>query len=97
MADIINQYKGTINDFIGDAILVFFGAPTQQADDAQRAVACAVAMQLAMSRVNQELNQSGLPKIKMGIGINTGEVVVGNIGSQKRTKWTVIGSPINLA
>jgi len=97
MTDIINQYKGTINDFIGDAILVFFGAPTQQADDAQRAVACAVAMQLAMSRVNQELNQSGLPKIKMGIGINTGEVVVGNIGSQKRTKWTVIGSPINLA
>lgn len=97
MTDIITQYKGTINDFIGDAILVFFGAPTQQQDDAERAVACAVAMQLAMSTVNDQLKQSGLPKIKMGIGINTGEVVVGNIGSQKRAKWTVIGSPINLA
>ncbi|HEY9693653.1 MAG TPA: adenylate/guanylate cyclase domain-containing protein [Oculatellaceae cyanobacterium] len=96
MADIITEYNGTIDEFIGDAILVIFGAPTQRADDAQRAVACAVAMQLAMERVNQEIQHLGMPKLEMGIGINTGEVVVGNIGSQKRAKYGVVGSHVNL-
>lgn len=97
MTEIIMEYQGIIDEFIGDAILVYFGAPTQRNDDSERAVACAVAMQLAMSSVNEQLSQLQLPKIEMGIGINTGEVVVGNIGSSRRTKWTVIGSQINLA
>jgi adenylate cyclase len=97
MTDVINHYGGTINEFIGDAILVLFGAPTSKPDDAERAVACAIAMQLAMPRVNQRLQAVDLPAIQMGIGINTGSVVVGNIGSAKHAKWTVVGSHINLA
>ncbi|MFB2922023.1 MULTISPECIES: CHASE2 domain-containing protein [Aerosakkonema] len=96
MADVIVKYQGTIDEFIGDAILILFGAPTQREDDAERAVACAIAMQLAMDTVNQKNDRLGLPKIEMGIGINTGEVVVGNIGSSKRAKYGVVGSHVNL-
>ncbi|MFB2934087.1 CHASE2 domain-containing protein [Aerosakkonemataceae cyanobacterium BLCC-F154] len=97
MTDVIAKYQGIIDDLIGDAVLVLFGSLTQRVDDAERAIACAVAMQQAMISVNEQLERVGLPKIQMGIGINTGEVVVGNIGSQKHAKYTVIGSPINLA
>ncbi|MBE9127371.1 MULTISPECIES: CHASE2 domain-containing protein [unclassified Coleofasciculus] len=97
MADIITQYQGTIDEFMGDGILVLFGAPTLRDDDAQRAIACAVAMQLAMVSVNQEMKRLDLPFLKMGIGINTGEVVVGNLGSTTRTKYGVVGSQVNLA
>ncbi|WP_071188167.1 adenylate/guanylate cyclase domain-containing protein [Trichormus sp. NMC-1] len=97
MTDIINQHKGTINDFMGDGILVMFGAPISREDDSQRAIACAVAMQLAMQQVNAKNQQMNLPILEMGIGINTGEVVAGNIGSQKRAEYTVIGSHVNLA
>ncbi len=97
MTGVINQYSGTIYDFIGDGILVVFGAPTQREDDAERAVACAVAMQMSMPRVNAKLKESGLPQIQMGIGINTGEVVVGNLGCNRKSKYGVIGSNINLA
>ncbi|MGI0486621.1 CHASE2 domain-containing protein [Pantanalinema rosaneae CENA516] len=96
MADIITQYQGTIDEFMGDGILVLFGAPTQRSDDAERAIACAVAMQLAMTEVNQTVKAWGLAPLEMGIGINTGEVVVGNIGSEKRTKYGVMGSQVNL-
>jgi adenylate cyclase len=96
MADVITQYQGTIDEFMGDGILVLFGAPTIREDDAQRAVACAVAMQLAMVRVNEIIKQRGLPQLEMGIGINTGVVVVGNIGSEKRTKYGVVGGQVNL-
>ena len=96
MADVITEYQGTIDEFQGDGILVFFGAPTAREDDAKRAVACAVAMQLAMVPVNKEMRQLGLPQLEMGIGINTGEVVVGNIGSEKRTKYGAVGSQVNL-
>jgi adenylate cyclase len=97
MADIITQYQGTVNEFIGDGIFVMFGAPVYRKDDSQRAIACAIAMQTAMDSVNAQNQQLGLPKIEMGIGIHTGEVVVGNIGSQKRAKYTVVGSHVNLA
>jgi adenylate cyclase len=97
MADVVDGYKGTINEFIGDGIFIMFGAPVSRGDDAQRAIACAVAMQSAMMAVNQQNQQLGLPTIEMGIGINTGEVVVGNVGSQKRAKYTVVGSHVNLA
>lgn len=96
MADVITEYQGTIDEFMGDGILVLFGAPTVRVDDEVRSVACAVAMQLAMIPVNKQMQEWGLPALEMGIGINTGEVVVGNIGSEKRTKYGVVGSQINL-
>ncbi|MDY6937216.1 MAG: adenylate/guanylate cyclase domain-containing protein [Cyanobacteriota bacterium] len=96
MAEAITAYQGTIDEFMGDGILVLFGAPTQREDDPERAVACALAMQLAMKGVNQQMAELGLPDLEMGIGINTGEVVVGNIGSRKRTKYGVVGSQVNL-
>ena len=96
MVSVIKQYQGTIDEFIGDAIFVLFGAPIWQEDDAQRAVACGIAMQLAMASVNEQNRQDGLPEIEMGIGIHTGQVVVGNIGSAERTKYGVVGSQVNL-
>lgn len=96
MTDAIATYQGTIDEFIGDAILVLFGAPIYREDDAARAVASAIAMQLAMREVNEKLRQMQLPSIAMGIGINTGEVVAGNIGSQSRAKYAVVGNHVNL-
>ncbi len=96
MTEVIFRYKGTIDEFIGDAILAIFGAPIQREDDALRAVACAVEMQRAMASVNEHCRQAGFPEIAMGIGINTGEVVVGNIGGKQRTKYGVVGLNVNL-
>ena len=96
MVSVIKQYQGTIDEFIGDAIFVLFGAPVWQEDDAQRAVACAVAMQLAMAGINEQNRQEDLPEIEMGIGVHTGQVVVGNIGSPERMKYGVVGSHVNL-
>ena len=96
MSKIIGQYKGTINEFIGDAILTFFGAPVKYGDSPARAVACALAMQLGMEEVNRKNNEKGLPPLYMGIGINTGDVIVGNIGSKERAKYGVVGHNINL-
>jgi class 3 adenylate cyclase len=97
MTAVIQKHNGTIDEFLGDAILTIFGAPLQRPDDADRAVACAVDMQLAMARVNAWNAEQGFPRLEMGIGINTGEVVVGNIGSRKRAKYGVVGSNVNLA
>ena len=97
MADVIGEYRGSINEFIGDAILAVFGAPVAGEDHGERAVACALAMQLAMDGVNATLVAQGLPALEMGIGVHTGEVVVGNIGSSKRAKYGVVGSHVNLA
>jgi class 3 adenylate cyclase len=96
MVDVILTYKGTIQEFVGDEIVVLFGAFSPQADDAERAVACSIAMQLAMGEVNEHNRQDGLPEVAMGIGVHTGVVVVGNIGSVRRAKYGVIGSPVNL-
>ena len=96
MVKIIKQYGGTIDEFIGDAIFVLFGAPIWQEDDAQRAVACAVQMQLAMASVNEQNRQEDLPEVEMGIGIHTGQVILGNIGSPERMKYGVVGRHVNL-
>jgi adenylate cyclase len=96
MTEIIQKYQGTIDEFIGDGILVIFGAPILRPDDPRRAVACAVEMQLAMTSVNARNRQAGYPEVALGVGINTGEVVVGNIGSQKRIKYAVVGRAVNL-
>lgn len=97
MIKIILDHHGTIIELLGDGIMVIFGAPIQRSDDAERAVACAVAMQVAMQAVNAPHQAMGLPEVEMGIGIHTGEVVVGNIGSSQRTKYGAVGTAINLA
>lgn len=97
MTEVIQQHQGTIDEFIGDAILSIFGAPVQREDDALRAVCCAVDMQLAMNEVNREFAARGFPAVEMGIGINSGEAIVGNIGSAKRAKYGVVGRVVNTA
>ncbi|MEW5725358.1 MAG: adenylate/guanylate cyclase domain-containing protein, partial [Thermodesulfobacteriota bacterium] len=97
MVEVILEYHGTINQIIGDALLVVFGAPQEMTDRAQRAVACAIAMQNAMAEVNERNREEGLPELEMGIGLNEAEVIVGNIGSSKRSNYSVVGSGVNLA
>lgn len=97
MVDIIQKYNGTILNFIGDAIVVVFGAPIWTMDHATIAVACAVEMQSAMEKVNAWNTERNYPEIQMGIGISTGHVIVGNIGSEKRTQYTCVGRDVNLA
>jgi class 3 adenylate cyclase len=97
MVDVIQSFGGTIDEIIGDAILVIFGAPLPTTDHADKAMACALAMQLAMPDVNQRLHSKGDTELEMGIGIHTGRVVVGNIGSLRRTKYAAVGSNVNLA
>ena len=96
MIEITQRSGGTIDDIIGDAILVVFGAPVAMPDAAQRAVVCALEMQKAMLGVNEHNFQKGWPEIEMGIALHTGEAVVGNIGSTKRSKYGVVGQPVNL-
>jgi adenylate cyclase len=95
MVEVIQQNGGTIDEIIGDAILVLFGAPVAAGDDARRAVLCALGMQKAIENVNEHNQQKGWPAIEMGIALHTGEVVVGNIGSVKRSKYGVVGRTIN--
>ncbi|NEZ02663.1 response regulator [Wenzhouxiangella sp. XN201] len=97
MTEVIIAHGGTIDEFIGDAILALFGAPRPLENHASCAVACAVAMQQAMDEVNRLNADAGLPDVAIGIGINTGEVVVGNIGSEKRAKYGVVGHHVNMA
>ena len=97
MVEVISRYGGTIDEIIGDAILVIFGAPLASDDHAAKAVACGLAMQLAMTDVNQRLTAKGATELEMGIGINTGRVIVGNIGSLRRTKYAAVGTNVNLA
>ncbi len=96
MTEIIIGHQGTIDEFIGDAILAIFGAPVQRPDDADRAVQCALDMQQAMRDINRGNRKEGLPEISMGIGVNTGDVITGNIGSEKRSKYGVVGHHVNL-
>src|SRR5262249_33664499 len=77
--------------------LAFFGAPLAAEDDPERAVACAIAMQNALAEVNAEQRHLGLPALAMGIGLNMGAVIVGNIGSEQRTKYGGMGRRINTA
>jgi class 3 adenylate cyclase/HAMP domain-containing protein len=95
MIAILVEYRAVIDEIQGDGILAFFGAPEVLADHPARAVACAVAMQMAMEEVNALNAREGLPHLEMGIGVGSGTVVVGNIGSELRTKYSVVGSPVN--
>ncbi len=97
MADVVLAHQGTVDEFVGDAILAIFGAPVARADDARRAVACAVAMQAALAALNRANEPASLPRLEMGIAVHTGDVIVGNIGSERRTKYGVVGSAVNHA
>lgn len=96
MTEIIQARNGTIIEFIGDGILTVFGAPLPCPTHAADAIATALEMQAAMEGINQWNRQRGYPRLEMGIGINSGEMIVGNIGSEKRTKYGVVGRHVNL-
>lgn len=95
MVEILLDHKGLVDEIVGDGILAVFGAPTHMDDHVERAVACALQMQAAMDSINQMNEADGLPRLEMGIGINAGRVIVGNIGSERRTKYGVVGSEVN--
>lgn len=97
MTEVIQRNSGTIVEFIGDGIMVIFGAPVESRLHAEQAVCAAVEMQRRMEDVNAWNVSRGYPCLQMGIGIHTGEMIVGNIGSEKRTKYGVVGSDVNLA
>jgi adenylate cyclase len=84
MTDVITDHEGTIDELIGDGMLVIFGAPVFTPNHARRGVACALAMNRTMDDVREHLSEQGLPPIEMGIALHTGTIVAGNIGSKKR-------------
>ena len=97
MSAVIEKHGGTIIEFLGDGIFVVFGAPKELPDHASAAVRCAVEMQNAMENVNVWNRENDYPELEMGIGVNTGTVVVGNIGSEKKMKYGCMGEAVNLA
>jgi adenylate cyclase len=97
MTECIFLEKGTIDKYIGDAIMAIFGAPIQQDDHAERACRVALAMTENLEKLNAQRLARGEDRIEIGIGVNTGEMTVGNIGSKRRFDYTVIGDEVNLA
>ncbi|MGQ9689053.1 MAG: CHASE2 domain-containing protein [Desulfobaccales bacterium] len=97
MTDIILAEEGTVDKFEGDAIMAFWGAPLEQEDQALRACRAALEQQAALVELNRRSTERGLPPLTVRIGLHTGEAVVGNLGSQKRFDYTVIGDTVNLA
>ncbi len=97
MEPIITGYNGIINKFIGDAVLAVFGEPIQDENHPTNAVKCGFAMLKKVEQLHKKWAREGKPEIEIGIGINTGEVFVGNIGSVNRMEYTVIGDTVNLA
>ncbi len=96
MIDVVNKFKGTIDKLMGDEMLVTFGVPKKRDGDAERALACALSMQLAMREVNERNQAQSLPALQLGIGVNTGKVMVGNVGSDKHASFSVVGKEVNL-
>lgn len=94
---IITKYDGILNKFIGDAVMAIFGEPIKNKNHAANAVKCAAQIQKRAKELQEKWLSEGKPKISIGIGINTGEVFVGNIGSDERLEYTVIGDAVNLA
>lgn len=97
MVEILLRHGGTLDKFIGDAVMGFWNAPTLVADHPRRAVLCAIEMVEETARLRQEWSLQGKPEIRIGVGVNTGEAVVGNIGSSRVFGYTVIGDAVNLA
>ncbi len=97
MVSIIIEHKGIIDKFIGDAIMALFGAPVQYEDDPQQAILTGLSMIEALKTFNKNQVRVGKPVFKIGVGLNTGQVVVGNIGSTQKLEYTCIGDTVNLA
>jgi len=97
MEPIITKYNGVINKFIGDAVMALFGEPIQDINHAQNAVKCAYEMLKKVEYLREKWLFEGKPRIEIGVGINTGEVFIGNIGTETRMEYTVIGDTVNLA
>ncbi len=98
MTEVVFYWEGTLDKFVGDAIMVYWGAPLPQEDHAERAIRCALHMQDALEKLNEKLRAEGIEPFEMGVGINTGEVIVGNMGaSGKKVDYTVIGDAVNIA
>ncbi len=97
MTDIIFAHGGTLDKYLGDGLMALFGAPTTTPEDASNALNAAVAMQRRIISINQELRAEGLAEIGVGIGMHTGEVTVGYIGSERRSEYTAIGDAVNTA
>jgi adenylate cyclase len=97
MTDIIFAHGGTLDKYLGDGLMALFGAPTTTPEDASNALNAAVAMQRRVIGINQELRDEGLVEIGVGIGLHTGEVTVGYIGSERRSEYTAIGDAVNTA
>ena len=96
MVDIVFEYKGTVDKFIGDAVMAFWGAPVPQEDHAKKAVACALAMIRKLTEMQEMWKQQGKHIIDIGVGINTGPMVVGNMGAVQRMDYSIIGDNVNL-
>lgn len=97
MVEIVFEHGGTLDKFMGDAIMALWGAPLAHADDADRAMACALDQLAALEKLNRRWERQGRPALGVGIGINFGEVFAGNIGSDRRLEYTVIGDAVNTA
>ena len=97
MVESVMHHQGVVDKFIGDAIMAVFGAPVPEPDDALRAVRAALEMQARLRKINDAFKSRGLPEIKTGIGLHSGQVVAGNIGHVERMEYTVIGDAVNLA
>lgn len=97
MTDIIRSHRGTLDKYIGDAIVAFWGAPLDDAQHARHAVEAGLAMQHALRTVNRRFVARGWPALRIGIGINSGAMVVGDMGSRHRRSYTVLGDAVNLA
>jgi len=97
MVQVLFEYQGTLDKFLGDGVLALFGTPLVQPDHPQRAVQVALDIQRAATSLNATRQRRGQPTLHIGIGINSGEAIVGNIGSEKRMEYTVIGDMVNVA
>lgn len=97
MTNIIYRHRGTVDKYIGDAILAVFGAPVTHDDDADRALQVAVEMRTALRELNQHWKETGQPELRIGIGLHSGQVVAGKVGSPDRMEYTVIGDAVNVA
>ena len=97
VTDVIFAHSGTLDKYIGDAVMAVFGAPISRPTDAENAVRTAIGIQRALLDMNRHAQERGLPELRVGIGVNTGVVTAGNIGSPRRLEYTVVGDAVNTA